>query len=63
MKKLLTAFLCGAAVLLSAETLKEWCEQISCDQLAKAMKMYGYKSADESVSLDDIIREAENGSC
>ena len=24
MKKLLTAFLCGAAVLLSAETLKEW---------------------------------------
>ena len=47
----------------AAETLKEWCEQISCDQLAKAMKMYGYKSADESVSLDDIIREAENGSC
>ena len=24
MKKFLTAFLCGAAVLLSAETLKEW---------------------------------------
>lgn len=112
-------------VIKAAKTLKEWCDQIPCDQcpydngsccslrgrdpalwdlpkpsrwsdadvqMAKAMKMYGYKSAErwkdgklivrfsdvlccifprkffvglnpgESVSLDDIIREAENGS-